>query len=289
MLDDPRIWKSEDGKFLMLVLNGIDTFLSTFKRWKLQLNCNSLNFRFHLRGSIVKNLKLPWMLVISTKLSTHNNIIFNVMYLLLFSHSVVSNFLWPHGLQHTRNLWASVQFSHLRLTVTPWTAARQASLSIQLPEFTQTHVLGVHDAIQPSHPLSSLLFQSFPALGSFQMSCLFASGGPTTGASASTSVLPMNIQGWLPLGLIDLISLQSKGLSRVFSNSTVQKHQFFSAQPSLWSNSLFNEPSLWSSRWGNNGNSDRLYFLGLQKSLQMVTTTMKLKYTCILEEKLWPT
>ena len=130
MLDDPRIWKSENGKFLMLVLNGIDTFLSTFKCWKLQLNCNSFNFKFHLRGSIVKNLKLPWMLMISTKLSTHNNIIFNVMYLLLFSRSVVSDFLWPHGLQHTRNLWASVQFSHLRLTVTPWTAARQASLSI---------------------------------------------------------------------------------------------------------------------------------------------------------------
>ena len=96
----------------------------------MQLNCNSLNFKFHLRGSIIKNLKLPWMLVISTKLPTHNNIIFNVMYLLLFSRSVVSDFLWPHGLQHTRNLWASVQFSHLRLTVTPWTAALQASLSI---------------------------------------------------------------------------------------------------------------------------------------------------------------
>ena len=223
MLDDPRIWKSEDGKFLMLVLNGIDTFLSTFKRWKLQLNCNSLNFRFHLRGSIVKNLKLPWMLVISTKLSTHNNIIFNVMYLLLFSHSVVSNFLWPHGLQHTRNLWASVQFSHLRLTVTPWTAARQASLSIQLPEFTQTHVLGVHDAIQPSHPLL-LCLQSFPALGSFQMCQSFTSGGQGIGISPSASVSPMNIQGWFPLGWTGWISLQSKGLSRVFSNTTVKKH-----------------------------------------------------------------
>ena len=69
------------------------------------------------------------------------------------------------------------------------------------------------------------------------MSQFFASGGQNIGASASPSVLPMNIQGWFPLGFTGLISLQSKGLSRVFSNTTIQKHQFFSAQPSLWSNS----------------------------------------------------
>ena len=79
--------------------------------------------------------------------------------------------------------------------------------------------------------------QSFPASGSFQMSRLFASGGQSIGASASASVLPMNIQGWFPSGLTGLISLQSKELSRVFSGTTVGKHQFFSAQPSLWSNS----------------------------------------------------
>ena len=85
-------------------------------------------------------------------------------------------------------------------------------------------------------PFSSHL-QSLPASGSFPTSQLFASGGQSIGASASASVLPMNIQGWFPLGVIGLISLQSKGLSRVFSNSTVQKHQFFSTQASLWSNS----------------------------------------------------
>ena len=85
-------------------------------------------------------------------------------------------------------------------------------------------------------PFSSCL-QSFPASGSFQMSQLFISGGQCTVASASASVLPMNIQDWFPLGLTGLISLQSKGLSRVFSKTTVQKHQFFSAQLSLWSNS----------------------------------------------------
>ena len=97
----------------------------------------------------------------------------------------------------------------------------------QLPEFTQTHVYWVGDAIQPSHPLSSPFsscLQSFPASGSFQMSQLFASGGQSTGVSALTSVLPMNIQDWFPLGWTDCISLQSKGLSRVFSNTTVQKH-----------------------------------------------------------------
>ena len=79
--------------------------------------------------------------------------------------------------------------------------------------------------------------QSFPASGSFPMSLLFASGGQSIGASVSAPVLPMNTQGWFPLGLTEWISLLSKGLSRVFSSTIVQKHQFFSAQPSLWSNS----------------------------------------------------
>ena len=81
-------------------------------------------------------------------------------------------------------------------------------------------------------PFSSCL-PSFPALGSFQISQLFASGGQSIGVSASKSVLPMNIQDWFPLGWTGWISLQSKGLSRIFSNTTVQKHQFFSAQLSL--------------------------------------------------------
>ena len=80
-------------------------------------------------------------------------------------------------------------------------------------------------------------FQSFPASGSFPMSWFFVSGGQSTGASASSSVLPMNVQGWFPLGLTGLISLQSKGFSRVFSSTIISKHQFFGAQPSLWSTS----------------------------------------------------
>ena len=94
----------------------------------------------------------------------------------------------------------------------------------QLLESTQTHVHWVSDAIQPSPvvPLSSCL-QSFPASGSFQMSQLFTSGGQSIGVSALTSVLSMNTQDWSPLGWTGWISLQSKGLSRVFSNTTVQK------------------------------------------------------------------
>jgi len=110
----------------------------------------------------------------------------------------------------------------------------------QLLEFTQSHVQWVGNAIQPPHPLSS---PSPPSLnlyqhqGHFQMSQLFASGGQSIGISASTSILPMNIQDWSPLEWTGWISLQSQGLSRFFSNTTVQKHQLFGAQLSLQSNS----------------------------------------------------
>ena len=106
----------------------------------------------------------------------------------------------------------------------------------QLPELAQTHAHWEGDTIQPISssviPFSSHL-QSFPASGSFQMSYFFPAGGRSIGVSASASVLPMNIQDWFPLGWTDWISLQSKGLSRVFSNTTVQWHQSFGAQLSL--------------------------------------------------------
>ena len=104
-----------------------------------------------------------------------------------------------------------------------------------LPGFTETHVHWVGDTIQPSSsviPFSSRL-QSFPASGSFPVSQFFPSGGRSIGLSASASVLTMNIQDWFPLGWTGWISLQSKELSRVFSNTTVQKHWFFGAQLSL--------------------------------------------------------
>ena len=132
----------------------------------------------------------------------------------------------------------SVQsLSRVRLFVTPWTAARQASLSItnswRLLKLMSIESQWCHPAISSSVvPFSSCL-QSFPALGSFQMSQFFTVVGQRIGVSASASVLPMNIQDWSPLGWTGWISLQSKGFSRVFSNTTVQKHRFFSAQLSL--------------------------------------------------------
>ena len=110
----------------------------------------------------------------------------------------------------------------------------------QLLEFTQTHVHWVSDAIQPSHPVIpfSSHLQSFPASRSFPVSQSFTSGGQSIGASASASILPMKIQGWFILGLSGLISLQPRGLSRVFSNTTVEEHQFFCAQLSLWSSHI---------------------------------------------------
>ena len=104
-----------------------------------------------------------------------------------------------------------------------------------LPEFVQTHVHWVGDVIQPSHLCHPLLLlpSIFPSIGPFPISWLFASDRQSIGVSASPSVFPLNIQDWFPLGLTGLISLQSKGFSRVFFNTTVQKHQFFWAQFSL--------------------------------------------------------
>ena len=93
-----------------------------------------------------------------------------------------------------------------------------------------------HPTISSSFVPLSFCLQSFPASGAFPMSQFFTSGGQSIGVSASASVLPMNIQDWFPVGLTGWISLQSKQLSRVFSNTTVQKHQFFGTQPSFWSN-----------------------------------------------------
>ena len=135
-------------------------------------------------------------------------------------------------------VWSSVQFSRSVVSdsATPWTAAHQASLSITNSQ-TLLKLTSI-ESVMPSTISSSVIPfssrpQSFPASGSSQMSQLFTSGNQSIGVSASASVLSMNIQDWFPLGWIGWISLQSKGLSRVFSNTTVQKHQFFGTQLSL--------------------------------------------------------
>ena len=131
----------------------------------------------------------------------------------------------------------SVQsLGHVQVFATPWTAAHQVSLSITNSGACSNSYPSsqwCHPTISSSVvPFSSCL-QSFPASGSFPMSQLFPSGGQSIGASASTSVFPMNIEDLFPLGWTSWISLLSKGLSRVFSKTTVQKDQFFGAQLSL--------------------------------------------------------
>ena len=135
--------------------------------------------------------------------------------------------------------WCSVDQSCLTVCEPMDCSTPGYSVLHHLPELTQTHVHWISDAIQPSCPLQS---PSPPALSLFQhqglyLGVIFPSGGQNNGASASALILPVNIHGWFPLGLTSLISLRSMILSRVFSNTTVQKHQFFSVQPSLWSNS----------------------------------------------------
>ena len=119
----------------------------------------------------------------------------------------------------------------------PWTAECQASLACTISR-SLFKLMSTESVMPSSHliiccPLL-LLPSIFPSIRGCSISWLFASGGQRIGASASASVLPVNIQGWFPLRLTGLISLQSRGLSRVFYNTTVRKHQFFSAQPSLW-------------------------------------------------------
>ena len=130
-----------------------------------------------------------------------------------FSCTVKYDSLRPHGLQHAR---------------LPCPSPTPGACSNSCPSSQWNHPTISSSVV----PFSSCL-QSFPASGSFPMSQFFTSGCQSIGASASASVLPMNIQDWFPLGLAGWISLQSKGLSRVFSNTTVQKHQFFGAQLSL--------------------------------------------------------
>ena len=140
----------------------------------------------------------------------------SIFYLIQFSHSVVSDFLQPHEPQHARPPYPSP---------TPGIYSNSCPLS-----------QWCHPAISSS-VIPSSCTQSLPASGSFPISQLFAWGSQSTRVSASASVLPMNTQDWSPLGWTGWISLQSKGLSRVFSNTTVQKHQFFGAQLSSQSNS----------------------------------------------------
>ena len=156
-------------------------------------------------------LKITIVAALSTWINSINKCLFNVDYVLwlFFSLSVMSDSLWPHGLQCTRLPC---------LSQSPRVCANSCPLS-----------WWCHPTISVS-PFSSCL-EPFPVSGSFPLSWLFASGGLSIGASASATVLPKNIKVWNPVGLTGLISLLSKGISKVFSSTTIQKHQFFSPQP----------------------------------------------------------
>ena len=139
--------------------------------------------------------------------------LFFTILLVQFSCSVVSDSLWPYGLQHT---WPPYPSPTPRAYPDSCLSSRWC-----------------HPTISSSVIPFSYCLQSFPTSGSFSVSQFLTSGGQRTGVSASASVLPMNIQDWFPLGWTGWISLQSKGLLRVFSNTTVQKYRFFSTQLSL--------------------------------------------------------
>ena len=157
-----------------------------------------------------------------------------------------TNMLWYIVIQ------ASIQsLSHVKLFATPWTVACQASLSIT-NSLSLLKLMSITSMMPSNHLILSrpLLLppQSFPASGSFSISQFFTSGRQSFGVSASASVLPVNTQDWSPWGWNGWISLQSKGLSRVFSNTTVQKHQFFGTQLSSQSNSHIHT---WGHHWKN--------------------------------------
>ena len=216
---------SPDG--IMLPLSQADEYLSSFLKFPEKKLQNFLwqsipefikyiwKKKFHLMFNL-KHLFCDLSHCISASICSENRNWWLPLVLNQFS-SVISDSLQTHGLQHAR-------------PPCPPPTPRVYSNSCPLSRWCDATILS------SVIPFSSCL-QSFPASGSFQMSQFFASGGQSIGVSASASVLPMNIQKRFPLGWTAWISLQSRGFSRVFSNTTVQKHQFFSAQLSLWPDS----------------------------------------------------
>ena len=178
--------------------------------------CQNQNIRYYPQMKILWVFcfyKFSSLKKLYTKLSLNFQALFFKTVSVQFSRSVVSNSLRPHELQHARP---------------PCPSPTPGVHSNSCPSSRWCH-LAISSSVVPF----SCCPQSLPASGSFPMSQCFAWGGQSIGVSALASVLPMNTQDWYPLGWTGWISLQSKGLSRIFSNTTVQKHQFFSAQLSL--------------------------------------------------------
>ena len=191
--------------------------------WRGQLNLEITHFLFFSwytcsLGYSSRKSWCNWLMTLSSLPSFHSHLTISTLSLSVqFSRSVMSDSLWPHELQHARPPCPSpTPGVHPNSCPSSWWC---------------------HPAITSSVIPFSSCPQSLPASGSFPMSQLFTWGGQSIGVSASASVLLMNTQDWSPLGWTGWISLQSKGLARVFSNTTVQKHQFFSTQLSSQSNS----------------------------------------------------
>ena len=192
-----------------------------------------------LSAKIIAMMFVKWWLFVSlfippllTEILCKEKLSFSIY---LFKH--LSNMCLDFSIN--MDLFVIVQsLSHVWIFATPWTTARQASPSFTISQ-SLLKLICIESVMPSNHlilnPFSSC--QSFPASRASLVSRLFTPVDQSIGASASASVLPMNIQGWFPLGLTGLISLLSKKLSRVFSSTTVWKHQFFGSQSSLWSNS----------------------------------------------------
>ena len=211
-----RLWKTQKWSFHkkhwvdQKVHSGFSSDVTEKREW-----VSWPTQQFLICGTLGWNINAETSLCSALCLNKHMRHLVRIRKPVQFSPSVMSDSLRPHELQHARPVYH------------------------QLPEFTQTHIHPVSDAIQPSHPLLS---PSLPAPNPFQhqsfpMNQLFAWGGQSTGVSALASFLPKKSQGGSPSERTGWISLRSKGLSRVFSNTTVQKHQCFSTQLSLQSNS----------------------------------------------------
>ena len=212
----------------------LSDWATTIMKGQTQKECKQKYKHIFLWLYVLKNIQIPIEAILSVL--TGYIFWFRWIYMLfLFSHSVMYDSLWPYELKHTR---------------LPCPSPSLRACSNSCPLISPIDIMSIDDITQPPHPLSSPsppAFILFPASGSFLMSQFFISGGQSIGALVS--VPPMNIQGWFLLGLTGLISLQSTGLSRVFSSTAVQKHQF-GTQSSLWYNShictrLLEKPRLW--------------------------------------------
>ena len=215
----------------MMRINNLTYVKALWALWKLLYESN-INTNDPYWQSASSSMELHWCLCSKNIISKHKTFIPESLKTKTKHRSTNNGYFFV--------IVVVQSLSGVRLFGTPWTPAYQASLSFTTSQSLHRLMLlsrWCHPTISSSVTFFSSCFQFFPASGSFLMSQLFKSDGQGTGTSALASDFPMNIQDWFSLGLTALISLQSKELSKISSNTTVQKHQSFGTQPSLWFNS----------------------------------------------------